>query len=256
MACAALGLVDLTHPNAERANLTERDIDIVIPVHVLTHPRFGAFIVDTGVTETPQLHGAAAIYFGGMDVVAPLAQIIAAQPEPLAGVLLTHTHIDHVLGLPDVPSGTPIYIGPGELETEAFYNPLMASTYDALFGHHTPFKTWDFGASPLAPFSSVIDVFGDSSLFAIHTPGHTPGSTAYVAITTTGPKLFVGDNAHLWWGWNNGVTPGSYSADHEENADSLAKLKSLSDAHPELEVFVGHEMNGMGTGVDPYRVQY
>jgi N-acyl homoserine lactone hydrolase len=93
-------------------------------------------------------------------------------------------------------------------------------------------------------------VLGDGSLWALSTPGHTPGTAAYLANTTEGPLLFVGDNSHTRWGWERGVTPGTFTADHAANAESLARLRALSAAFPEMTVIMGHDLPGEGTGVE------
>jgi glyoxylase-like metal-dependent hydrolase (beta-lactamase superfamily II) len=87
----------------------------------------------------------------------------------------------------------------------------------------------------------VIDVFGDGSLWAIQSPGHTPGSTAYLARTTKGPQLMIGDATHTRWGWDNGVEPGTYSEDGPLSVVSLQKLLELSASHPAMTVHPGHQ---------------
>jgi len=87
----------------------------------------------------------------------------------------------------------------------------------------------------------VLDVFGDGTVWALAVPGHTPGSTAYLARTPTGPVLLVGDACHTAWGWENGVEPGKFSADLPKSADSLARLKRLVARHPEIDVRLGHQ---------------
>jgi glyoxylase-like metal-dependent hydrolase (beta-lactamase superfamily II) len=87
----------------------------------------------------------------------------------------------------------------------------------------------------------MLDVFGDGSLWAFHLPGHTPGSMAFLARTADGSRLLVGDNSHTRWGWDNAVEPGSFTADHERNAESLRWLRSFADRHPEIEVYLGHQ---------------
>ena len=70
-------------------------------------------------------------------------------------------------------------------------------------------QEWPFvpATAPVGPdaFDAVLDIFGDASVFAIHTPGHTAGSTAYLVRSTQGPILLVGDTSHTQWGWDHGV---------------------------------------------------
>ncbi len=240
------GLLDLDDPAA--AHFDSGPFPIVLPVHVLTHPDHGAFIVDTGVSqarargEKDVARGLIAQFVKNAVPVEPLGDILARQDAPLAGVLLTHTHLDHVLGLEDVPEGVPVYGGPGEGEAHGLKDSLVQPTIRRAFDGRS-LQVWDVeNGTPIGPVNSAIDVLGDGSLWAISSPGHTQGSMAYLAFTTTGPALFVGDTSHTQWGWDNGVPPGTYTVDGEANRDSLMQLKALVDEHPSIAVFVGHEL--------------
>ena len=47
-----------------------------------------------------------------------------------------------------------------------------------------------------------------------------------------GPVLCTGDTSHTRWGWENGVEPGTYTADQAQNADSLERRFPLGiDQH-------------------------
>ena len=85
----------------------------------------------------------------------------------------------------------------------------------------------------------TVDV--DGSVWAIWVPGHTVGSTAFIARTAEGPVLLVGDTSHTSWGWLNGVEPGSFTADHAANAVALEKLRALAAEHPAMSVRLGHQ---------------
>ncbi len=91
-------------------------------------------------------------------------------------------------------------------------------------------------------FEGILDVFKDRSLFALYVPGHTPGSTAYLARTEKGPVLFTGDACHTVWGWQNGVEPGTYSADAPRGIANLERLHKFAERHPKIEVRVGHQL--------------
>ena len=46
------GLLDLEHPKAISGNLEDRDEKIKLFVYTLKHPKFGTYIVDSGVAES------------------------------------------------------------------------------------------------------------------------------------------------------------------------------------------------------------
>jgi glyoxylase-like metal-dependent hydrolase (beta-lactamase superfamily II) len=107
-----------------------------------------------------------------------------------------------------------------------------------------PVQEWPrVTADPSTP-AGAIDLLGDGSLWALPTPGHTDGHTAYLALTTDGPVLFVGDASHTRWGWDHGVAPGWFSDDRERGAESLRQLRALVAANPSIRVEVGHEATG------------
>jgi len=235
------GLVDLD--DARAAELSPGEHDIVLPVHVLTHPTAGVFVIDTGVPRADSpARGLIARFAGAIEPVEPLGAILDRQEGPLTSVFLTHAHLDHVLGLVDVPEGVSIHAGRGEEAPANFEGRLTFPTFARALGDRT-LTTWNFDASGLDVGGvRAIDVLGDGSLYALDANGHTPGSTAYLARTTEGPALFTGDCSHTRWGWDHGVTPGTYTVDHEANAHSLAALRGLAADHPSMQVFVGHEL--------------
>jgi glyoxylase-like metal-dependent hydrolase (beta-lactamase superfamily II) len=244
------GLIDLKDARAKAAGLVDGPEPIQIYFHVIRHPTRGTFIVDTGVEralrddrEHAAIRGLVARFMKAdkMSFKMPLGDWLAKEKAPLAGVFLTHLHLDHVSGLPDVPKGTPIYAGPKEAGDKSFFNVVVRANIDRAFAGQAPVSEWPFRPDADGRFAGVIDVFGDGSLWALSVPGHTPGSTAYVARTTDGPVLLTGDVCHTAWGWQNDVPPGTFTSDRAANVDSLARLKKLVAEHPKLRVRLGHQ---------------
>jgi glyoxylase-like metal-dependent hydrolase (beta-lactamase superfamily II) len=244
------GLINLDHPKARAAGLQDVEEPIQVYFHVLRHPRFGTFIIDTGVERALRddpdhaaLRGVVAFVAGAdrLQVRRALGDWLAEEKAPLAGVLLTHLHLDHLSGMRDVPSGTPIYCGPGEAGFRSFENLFVQGTVDRALEGQAELSEWNFEPDPGGLFDGVIDVFGDRSLWALWVPGHTAGSTAYLALTADGPVLFTGDASHTRWGWENRVEPGTFSADQPRSAVSLSHLEQLVAAHPAIDVRLGHQ---------------
>ncbi|MGH1343926.1 MAG: MBL fold metallo-hydrolase [Nannocystales bacterium] len=244
------GLVNLKHSEAKAAGLEPHDEPIQVYFHALRHPEHGLFIVDTGVEEA-QVEAPDEAAFRGvvakalpadtLEVHVTTADWLADQPEPLAGVFLTHLHLDHVMGLPDVPVGTPIYLGPGETSERNLSNVFMRKVFRSALEGHDAVREWQFSEDLDGRFAGVVDVFGDASVWAIHAPGHTPGSTAFLVRTAEGPVLLTGDVSHTAWGWEHGVEPGTYSSDKVASAQSFHALRGFAMEHPTLDVRLGHQ---------------
>ena len=120
-------------------------------------------------------------------------------------------------------------------------NLFTRGTIDRMLEGFGELQEWQFEARSGGAFAGVVDVLGDGSIWAIHVPGHTPGSTAFLVNSTSGPKLLVGDTSHTRWGWENGVEPGTFTADHEANRDGLRKLRDFAKRQGAVEVFLGHQ---------------
>jgi glyoxylase-like metal-dependent hydrolase (beta-lactamase superfamily II) len=244
------GLLNLKDPKAVEAGLSDHEEQIQIYTHLLRHPTQGFFMVDTGVSrrlvEDPAGVGVGLVVrkFGKierMQIREDASSAMKSEGEPLKGVFLTHLHLDHISGMPDIPKDVPFYTGPGEAAESKFENLFVQGMEDRFFEGRPAIQELQFKKDPDEKFEAVIDVFGDRSLFAILTPGHTEGHVSYLARTPTGPVLLTGDACHTRWGWEHGVEPGSYTFDRERERKSLLALKALSERHPKMVVKLGHQ---------------
>ncbi|MFP2923958.1 MBL fold metallo-hydrolase [Pyxidicoccus sp. 3LG] len=244
------GLINLDHPTAKAAGLKNEDEPIQVFFHALRHPQKGLFIVDTGVEtalrdapEKSALSGLvrSAMHMEKLKVHAPLGEWLAKQPQPLAGVFFTHLHLDHVMGMADVPMGTPVYTGPGEATARMFMNAAVQGSTDRALAGKPALSEWTYSPEAHAIFEGAVDIFGDGSVWALWVPGHTPGSTAYLVRSTKGPVLLVGDASHTRWGWEHDVEPGTFTADAPRGVESFKKLKAFAAAHPNVAVRIGHQ---------------
>ena len=247
------GLINLDSSAAKSAQLSDRDEPINVYAHVLQHPKFGTYLIDTGVSkkvlDNPSQFGVNWLVqrFMSIDKIAikqSTSDLLANLNSPLQGVFLTHMHLDHIAGMPDIDSAIPVYIGKNEATTKSLMNVVVQSVSDGVLGKNRVLREWNFSNIASATMSDgldVLDVFGDGTVFAISVPGHTPGSTAYLVRTAAGAILFTGDTSHTQWGWDNGVEPGSFTEDHPRNLSSLLALKELSKRHPKMTVRFGHQ---------------
>ncbi len=90
----------------------------------------------------------------------------------------------------------------------------------------------------------VVDLGGDVRLLAIHTPGHTAGSTCYL-LEAEG-LLFTGDAVQAR-GWRPGVLPLYYEVSY---LDSIKRIRELA---PRL-LCMGHAFQWSGVINDPVRL--
>jgi glyoxylase-like metal-dependent hydrolase (beta-lactamase superfamily II) len=244
------GLINLDSPEAKEAGLVDGPEPIQVYFHAVHHPTRGLYLIDTGVEralfddpEHAAIRGlvATAMHAEKMKRGADTATWIASQKEPVKGVFLTHLHLDHVSGMPDVPKDAEIFAGPGETSERGFLNVFVQSSIDRALEGHRALREWKYERDPSGTFLGVLDVFGDKTVFALHVPGHTAGSTAYLVRSTTGPILFTGDACHTAWGWEHGVEPGTFSADRPTSKASLGALRAFVAKHPEIDVRLGHQ---------------
>lgn len=237
------GMFNLDDPKTREFKNEEMSVEVY--AHWIRHPIKGDFLIDTGLNKqfqtNPQgsLKGLIASFIirdsvqqANQDI---LSQMNANGINP-QGVFLTHAHSDHSAGIIDLPKDIPYYLG----KKEALHNYPLIMHSDHFEGV-SELMELDFDhASNMAILGPVIDIFGDASLLAISTPGHTDGHVSYLVHSSDGWVLLTGDASHTRWGFENGVIPG-WSEDDELAMNSLNKLMTFSNQNPDVTVIFGHQ---------------
>jgi N-acyl homoserine lactone hydrolase len=244
------GLIDLSSPTAKSAGLTEGPERVSLFVHVIRHPTRGTYLVDSGVEHAFVADPEHALVRGllgrlahidKLTVTKDTKSLLTNEAPDVRGVFLTHMHLDHVLGLRDIPNAVPIFVGAGEAQASSLTNFFTRGVYDGALEGKQALQEINFRPDPDGALAGIIDVLGDASLFALSVPGHTTGSIAFLARTPTGPVLMTGDACHTAWGWKNGVGPGTFSEDIAQSATALRRLRAFAAKHPTMQVRLGHQ---------------
>lgn len=234
--------VDRGDPRA--AAVPKGSEEATIYAYVIDHPRFGRILIDSGVSAelADRLNWVMRRAVRDLDVRIDktTVQWLVGQTPPRA-VLLTHLHFDHIGGLIDLPLTTKIYVGAGDAEERSRVNLLLGHPADAILRGFGPLREWAFRPDPDGAFEGVLDVFGDGSVWAIRVPGHSAGSTAYLINAIDGPKLVVGDAVSLRLGWDDGIPQPTATRARDDADASANRLRRFAAAHPEIEVFLGHQ---------------
>lgn len=156
-----------------------------------------------------------------------VAQLIRNAGLTPAAVLLTHSHFDHILGIPGLRKtwpGLSVYCHPLDMENHA--------DTVKMFGMDVP-TVWSFGE--LTPYEEGDTVeLGGLTVEVLHTPGHTPGSVTLRVVTDQDRVLFTGDT--LFAG-----SMGRTDFEGGSEADMMRSLARLARLEGDYRVCPGHE---------------
>jgi glyoxylase-like metal-dependent hydrolase (beta-lactamase superfamily II) len=157
-------------------------------------------------------------------------------PEDLAGIAVTHIHLDHAGGVGDVTKVFPkavIYVHPRGARHLADPSRLIASAatvygdaLDSLYGRLEPTEP---GRVKAVDDGTEIDIGGGRSLTVVHSPGH---AKHHIALhDSESGLLFVGDSVGVRLPGAGALRPATPPADFDL-ALALDSLRRYADRRP------------------------
>jgi N-acyl homoserine lactone hydrolase len=160
-----------------------------------------------------------------------LAQI-AINPEQIKYVGISHYHADHTGQVSSFPKAM-LLIGKGDWDAITSPKPAEGVNFK-------PFDSWIKGESKVEPLALDKDVFGDSTVIVLRTPGHTPGhQILLVKLPQTGNVVLSGDAAHFRENYDSDGVP-AFNFDRAETVASVERLKKIA-ANLKATVIIQHD---------------
>ena len=154
-----------------------------------------------------------------------IMDLVKTRHSKIEGVLLTHGHFDHIMGIEQIPDDIPVFMG--EEDIPSLEDPKFNLSFD-LLGESLSFKT----PKGIYPVEDEDEIVTESFAFkVIHTPFHTEGSVCFLF-----PKekiMFTGDTLFAR-GIGRTDLKGGRSSLIES---SLEKLEALD---PTIRIYPGH----------------
>jgi N-acyl homoserine lactone hydrolase len=239
------GIMNLAHEKAQ--GIEDKEIDIPVNVGIVQHQKNGAYLIDAGLDRSyvhnpygtnKGLMVKSYLAKGRQEPGADIASIVEQESIPLQGVFLTHLHMDHTAGIVDLPKDIP-YVA-GENEPYSGFRLIMHSGH--LAGMEALYEIdFDEGID-LPPLGRAVDLFGDGSLWAISSKGHSPGHVIFFVNGIDEQVLYTGDACNDQYQFETGIGPGTYSSDLEGGQEVLDRIILFKERYPQVRLVYGHDL--------------
>jgi N-acyl homoserine lactone hydrolase len=230
-------------------------IPIPIVAFLLEHPGVGPVLVDTGLHPSVAARPAASLgrlaTLAFRDLEMDAGQAVPAQlrerdidPARVATVVMTHMHVDHASGISEFPHAT-FVVSRAEWDAATAQGKLHGYS-TRQFDHAFDYRLLGFDASgeggpvSFSGFARSFDLFGDGSVRAVYTPGHTLGHMSVVVRTAGGEVLVAGDAIYLRRNLDENHLPHRTEDDHLYRR-SLREMQQYVRETPDAVVIPGHD---------------
>jgi N-acyl homoserine lactone hydrolase len=227
-------------------------VPVPVVAFLLEHPGAGPVLIDTGLHPSVAAKPNESLGRLGTLVFRDLqmdpSQAVPAQlreldiePSEVRTVVMTHLHIDHASGISEFPDATFVV---SRAEWEAATSQGRLHGYSTRqFDHAFDYRLLDFDGEDTSSFSGFarsFDLFGDGSVRAVYTPGHTLGHMSVVVRTAGGEVLVAGDAIYLRRNLDDTHLPNRTEDDHLYRR-SLREMQQYVRETPDALVIPGHD---------------
>jgi N-acyl homoserine lactone hydrolase len=233
----------------------EEWLALPIVAFLVEHPGAGPILIDTGLDPVAAEHPreafgrvlgattAKTFQMGRSQAVPAQLRTRGVNPDRVKYVLMTHLHYDHASGISQFPDATFLLT---EREWDAAHAPfrLFHGYVTRHFDHPFAYRFLDFEsdrATSYSTFGRTLDLFGDGSVRAVFTPGHTHGHMSVVLRTSTREVLIAGDAVYTRHTVATGHRPARTEDDHLFTR-SLREIQLYAQQNPDALLIPGHDM--------------
>jgi glyoxylase-like metal-dependent hydrolase (beta-lactamase superfamily II) len=230
----------------------EEWVSVPVPAFLVEHPGVGPILVDTGfhpsVAAKPQANLGRLPLLTFKQLQMKPEQSAAAQlrargidPRAVKVVLMTHLHVDHASAISEFPDST-FVVSAAEWAAASSKGRLQGYARRQ-FDHGFDYRLLDFEgpeAESFSGFARSFDLFGDGSVRAVYTPGHSLGHMSIVLRTARAEVLLAADAIYLRRTLDDTHLPYRTADDHLFRR-SLREIRQYAAETPEALIVPGHD---------------
>ena len=227
---------------------------VPVPAFLVEHPGAGHLLIDTGfhpsVAAKPTANLGRLAQFTFRDIEMTPDQAVSAQlrergiaSNAIKFVVMTHLHIDHASAISEFPEST--FVVSSAEWAAASDGGQFQGYVKRQFDHGFDWRLLDFASRDSDSFSGFarsFDLFGDGSVRAVFTPGHTLGHMSLVLRTGSGEVLVAGDAIYMRQTLSAEHLPYRMADEHLFRR-SLREIRQYATETPDALIVPGHDFD-------------